>query len=217
MSGKLAFAVVLSGAGMKDGSEIHESVSALLAISNAGGEYQCFAPDITFDEVNYLTGAPTGAKRRVMLEAARIARGNIKDLREYNPADFDILVFPGGAGAIKNLCSFAYQGVDCEVNSDVKKAILETHELGKPIVALCIAPVLVARVLKGSVVTVGNDEMVGEAIAKMGGTAESKSATEITVDKVNKIVTTPCYMLAQNVSEVFTGVDKAIKAAIDLI
>ena len=189
----------------------------MLAISNAGGEYQCFAPDITFDEVNYLTGALTGAKRKVMLEAARIARGNIKNLKEYNPTDFDALVFPGGAGAIKNLCSFAYQGVNCEVNSDVEKAILETHRLGKPIVALCIAPVLVARVLKGSVVTVGNDETVGDAIAEMGGTAESKGATEIAVDKVNKIVTTPCYMLAQNVSEVFAGVDKAIKAAIDLI
>ncbi len=217
MSKKTAFAVVLSGAGMRDGSEIHESVAALLAISNAGGEYQCFAPDITFDEVNYLTGALTGAKRKVMLEAARIARGNIKNLKEYNPTDFDALVFPGGAGAIKNLCSFAYQGVNCEVNSDVEKAILETHRLGKPIVALCIAPVLVARVLKGSVVTVGNDETVGDAIAEMGGTAESKGATEIAVDKVNKIVTTPCYMLAQNVSEVFAGVDKAIKAAIDLI
>jgi len=217
MSGKLAFAVVLSGVGMKDGSEIHESMAALVAISNAGGEYQCFAPDIAFDEINYLTGAPTGAKRRVILEAARIARGNIKDLKEYNPADFDVLVFPGGAGAIKNLCSFAYQGVDCEVNLDVEKAIVKTHKLGKPIVALCIAPVLVTRVLKGSVVTVGNDKAVGEAIAAMGGTAENKGATEITVDRVNKIVTTPCYMLAQNVSEVFEGVDKAIKAAIGLI
>ena len=217
MSKKLAFAVVLSGAGMRDGSEIHESVAALLAISNAGGEYQCFAPDITFDEVNYLTGALTGAKRKVMLEAARIARGNIKDLKEYNPADFDVLVFPGGSGAIKNLCSFAYQGVDCEVNRDVEKAIVETHRLGKPIVALCIAPVLIARVLKGSVVTVGNDKTVGEAIAAMGGATEDKGATEIAVDKINKIVTTPCYMLAQNVSEVFAGVDKAIKAAIDLI
>ena len=217
MSGKLAFAVVLSGAGMRDGSEIHESVAALLAISNAGGEYQCFAPDINFDEVNYLTGVPTGAKRKVILEAARIARGNIKDLKEYNPADFDVLVFPGGAGAVKNLCSFAYQGVDCEVNHDVEKAITETHKLGKPIVALCIAPVLVAKVLKGSVVTVGNDKTVGEAIVAMGGNTEDKGACEIAVDKVNKIVTTPCYMLAQNISEVFEGVDKAIKAAIGLI
>lgn len=214
----LKFAVILSGCGNKDGSEIHESVSALLAISNLGASYQCFAPNVEFDEINYLTGKPTGKTRNALLEAARIARGNIKDVKQLNPDDFDILVIPGGLGAITTLCNFAEKGSKCVANLDVSKAIKGFHNLNKPIVALCIAPVLIACIIKGAELTIGNDGNVSAAMADMGAVPEyTDNPAGIWVDNANKIVTTPCYMLADNISSVATGALNAVNAAVKLL
>ena len=217
MSKPVKFAVVLSGCGSKDGSEIHESVSALLAISNEGGVYTCFAPHTEFTVTDNATGETTSERRQIQTEAARIARGPVKDLSLYRPEDFDVLVFPGGLGVIKNLCDYAEKGVSCSINPDVAKAVISTHSAKKPIVALCIAPLLLALILKTIKVTIGQDKAIGAQIEAMGGEAVYQNAEEITVDESNKIITTPCYMTAQNISEVAIGVSKAIKESLRLI
>jgi len=164
-------AVVLSGNGVFDGAEIHESTLTLLAIARHGVQYQCFAPDINQAHVvNHITGEEMPEIRNVMVEAARIARGNIKPLNEYNPADFDAIIFPGGFGVAKNLCTFAFDGVDCVVIPEAEKAIRDTVAANKPVGALCISPVLITKVLSDVEVTIGNDEGTASAIKKMGGT-----------------------------------------------
>jgi enhancing lycopene biosynthesis protein 2 len=141
-------AVVLAGNGVYDGAEIHEATLTLLAIARNGAQYQCFAPDVEQAHVvNHLTGEEMPEKRNVLVEAARIARGNIKPLSEYNAKDFDAIVFPGGFGAAKNLCTFAFDGVDCKVNPDVEKAVRSTVAEEKPVGALCISPVLITKIL----------------------------------------------------------------------
>ena len=142
------FAVVLSGNGVFDGAEIHESAMTLLAIMQQGGAYEIFAPDIDqYHVINHITGEEMPESRNVLVESARIARGNIKPLSEFHAGDFDYLIFPGGFGAAKNLSSFAFDGVDCSVNHDVEKAIRSMIEQEKPIGALCIAPVLLSKIL----------------------------------------------------------------------
>lgn len=217
MSKSLKFAVVLSGAGSRDGSEIHETVSTFLAINNVGGTYTCFAPNIDFAVTNNATGKATEERRQVRTEAARISRGEVKDLQEYRPEDFDILVFPGGLGVIKNLCDYAKHGLDCSVNPDVAKAVISAHNAGVPIVALCIAPLLLDLILKDIKVTIGQDKTIGAQIETLGGEVEYKNSEEITVDTKNKIITTPCYMTARNIGEVAVGVSEAIKASVRMV
>jgi enhancing lycopene biosynthesis protein 2 len=215
---KLRFAVILAGCGNKDGSEIHESVLTLLAIDKAGHHYQCFAPDISQERVlNFLTNEEL-PKRNVLVEAARIARSNIKALSEYNVADVDVLVMPGGFGVAYNLCTFATQGADMTVNADVARAVLSTHEAKKPIGALCIAPVIIGKLIPGATLTFGEDEKVNSIFEKIGTTVVYTTPVEIIIDKKNKIVTTPCYMHADaRVSELAQGIDKAVNALIQLV
>src|SRR5680860_591734 len=189
-------AVVLAGNGVFDGAEIHEATLTLLSIARNGAEYQCFAPDINQAHVvNHITGEVMPETRNVLIEAARIARGNIKPLSEYNSSEFDALVFPGGFGVAKNLCTFAFDGVDCKVNSDVEAAIRSTIVAEKPIGALCISPVLIAKVIGDVEVTIGQDKETIDAIETFGATHLKTSHGEIVVDEKYKIVTTPCYML----------------------
>ena len=184
-------AVVLSGCGVYDGAEIHESTLTMLAIAQQGAEYQCFAPDMDQAHVvNHLTGEEMAEKRNVLVEAARIARGDIKPLSEYNPAEYDAIVFPGGFGAAKNLCTFAFDGPDCSVNSDVETAIRSTVKAEKPVGALCISPAVVAKVLGDVNVTIGQDKGTAEAIEKLGATHTTTTHGEIVVDKKYKLVTT---------------------------
>ena len=151
-------AVVLSGSGVYDGSEIHEAVMTLLAIDQQGAAYQCFAPDIMQHHViNHLTGEPSDEVRNVLVESARIARGNIKPLSQFNADEFDALIFPGGFGAAKNLSSFAFEGSDCVVDGGVTTAVEAMRSQGKPIGALCIAPAAMAKILPGAKVTIGQD------------------------------------------------------------
>jgi enhancing lycopene biosynthesis protein 2 len=209
------FAVILSGCGNKDGAEIHESVLTLWAIHKHGAQYQCFAPDIEqYHVLNFISGREMHEKRNVLVESARIARGNIKDLKTYKAADYDGLIMPGGLGVAKNLSTFAFDGADCAVNKDVERAVKETAAMKKPIGALCIAPAIVARILGDIIVTIGNDSGTATALARMGARHEQTSHGEITIDKEHRVVTTPCYMLDARVDQIGAGAENLVKAVI---
>ena len=211
-------AVILAGCGVYDGAEIHEATLTLLAIEKQGAEYECFAPDINQAHVvNHLTGKEMPETRNVLVEAARIARGKIKPLSQLNVAGFDAIIFPGGFGVAKNLCTFAFDGANCSVNPDVRKVVLEAHASGKPIGALCIAPVMIARLLEGVKVTIGSDHGTSAAIGKMGGTHIDTSHTEVVIDRKNKIVTSPCYMLDATIGQIAEGAENVVKNLIRLL
>jgi len=210
------FAVVISGCGVYDGAEIHESVMTMLAIVKAGASYQMFAPDIMQHHViNHLTGKEMPEKRNVLVESARIARGNIKPLSEYNPKDFDALILPGGFGVAKNLCTFAFDGVDCKVNPEVEKAVKDTHALKKPIGALCIAPALISKLLGDVEVTIGQDAGTAQAIEKMGARHVKTTHGEVVIDKKHNIFTTPCYMLDANIVHIELGAMNVVAAMME--
>jgi enhancing lycopene biosynthesis protein 2 len=212
------FAVVLSGNGVFDGSEIHEATLTLYAISRKGASYEIFAPDIPQHHViNHLTGKEMNETRNVLVESARIARGMIKPLSKFSGRDFDALIFPGGFGAAKNLSSFAFDGADCKVNPDVEKAIREMVSLGKPIGALCIAPVILAKILGDVELTIGQDAGTAEAIRKMGATHKKTSHGEIVVDRKYKVVTTPCYMLDATIAQIGDGAANVVDAMLKLM
>jgi enhancing lycopene biosynthesis protein 2 len=209
------FAVVLSGSGVYDGAEIHEATLSLLAIDKKGAHYQCFAPDINQHHViNHITGEEMPETRNVLVESARIARGNIKPLSEFKASDFDVLLFPGGFGVAKNLSTLAFKGSDCSVNKDVERAVVEMVEAKKPIGALCIAPAVIAQILKGALVTIGNEEGTIKVIEDMGSKHEMKTYGEVTIDEKYKLVTTPCYMLDSTISQIADGVEKVVEALI---
>jgi len=213
MSEKKKIAVVLSGNGVYDGSEIHEATLTLLSIARQGATYELFAPDINQAHViNHLTGEEMPETRNVLVESARIARGKIANLKAYKASQFDALVFPGGFGAAKNLCNFAFEGPNCTVNKDVEEAIRETVEAGKPIGALCIAPAVITRILKDVNVTIGNDSGTAGAIEKMGGTHTNATHGEVVFDPKYKIYTTPCYMLEASIDQIADGTDNIIQA-----
>lgn len=211
-------AVVLAGNGVFDGAEIHEATLTLLAIDQKGAEYQCFAPDINQAHVvNHITGDEMAETRNVLVEAARIARGNIKALSEYNVEDYDAIVFPGGFGAAKNLCTFAFDGPDCKVNGDVEKAIRNTVVAEKPVGALCISPALIAKVLGDVRVTIGQDKGTADAIETLGATHVTTSHGEIVYDEKYKVITTPCYMLDASISQIAEGANKVIGKILELL
>lgn len=214
--------VVLSGCGVYDGSEIHEAVLTLLALDREGFEIVCLAPDAPQAEVvDHRSGRAAPENRNILTEAARIARGKIRDLAGAQPDEFDALVFPGGFGAAKNLCTFAANGPDCSVNPDVERLALGMHAAGKPLCALCIAPALLARVLGGAgiraTVTIGNDPGTAEAVVKAGALHQDCPADGCVVDEKNRVVTTPAYMLAGRISEAAKGIDAAMAALARLI
>ncbi|MDW7645020.1 MAG: isoprenoid biosynthesis glyoxalase ElbB [Desulfuromonadales bacterium] len=215
--------VILSGCGVYDGSEIHETVLTLLAIDRAGAEAVFMAPDIPqMHVINHLTGEPVpGEQRNVLQEAARIARGKIRNLKDVKAADIDALVLPGGFGAAKNLCDFAVKGPDCTVNPEVARLMREIVQAKKPLAAICIAPALVAKVLGGDrltpEITIGSDQGTAQALETMGGKHVTCPVREIVIDQKNKIITTPAYMLAEHISEAADGIEKTIKTLIDMI
>ena len=217
---KKRIGVVLSGCGVFDGSEIHEAVCTLLAIDRNGAEAICMAPDMELNEVDHLTGKETGAKRNVLVESARIARGKIKNIAEVKAADLDALIFPGGFGAAKNLCTFAFKGAEATIQPDVARLLKDMATAKKPIGAICIAPALIAATLGKDYapkVTIGNDSGTAGAINLTGSTHVECPVTEFVIDRENKIVSTPAYMLAGCISEAAVGIEKAVKAVIDLI
>jgi enhancing lycopene biosynthesis protein 2 len=212
--------VVLSGCGVYDGSEIHEAVFTLLAIDRCGAEAICMAPDMEFPEVNHLTGEAAGAKRNALVEAARIARGKIRNIREVQASELDAVIFPGGFGAAKNLCNFAEKGAGAAILPEVARLLGDMAAAKKPIGAICIAPALVAAALGKEYrpqVTIGTDAGTAAAIRETGSVHVECPVTEFVVDRENKIVTTPAYMLAERISEAAEGIDKAVRAVLDLI
>jgi len=214
----MKFAVVLSGCGVYDGAEIHEATLTLLAISRNGGTYQIFAPNVMQHHVvNHLTGDIMNESRNVLVESARIARGNIKPLVDYRVNDFDALIFPGGFGVAKNLCSYAFDGIEMKVDRVVEKAIRDTHTAGKPLGALCISPVLITRILGNIEVTIGKDTGTAADIKAMGGAHKEKRNREIMVDIKNRIVTSPCYMLDASISDIAEDTEKTVKALISFL
>lgn len=211
-------AVVLAGCGVFDGAEIHEATLTLYSIVKNGGMYEIFAPDIEQHHViNHITGQEMPEKRNVLIESARIARGRIKSLSEFKAKDFDALIFPGGFGVAKNLCSFAFDGANCKVNHDVEKAIRSMAEQNKPIGALCISPVLLAKVLGKVEITTGQDRNTSDAVKKMGATHTETTHGEIVIDKKNKLVTTPCYMLDAHIGQIGDGANNLVKAVFEMI
>lgn len=212
------FAVILAGCGVFDGSEIHEAVSTMLAIDKLGGTYQCFAPNINqYHVINHLTGKVENEQRNVLKEAARISRGNIKDVTTFSPDDFDAIVFPGGFGVAKNLCTFAFDGPDCSVNPDIETTIKEAFEKKLPIGALCIAPALIAKVLGKATLTIGSDKVTANAIITMGAKHKNSEGSDIIVDIENNIVTSPCYMNDVGISTVAAGAENVIRRLLNLM
>ena len=212
------FAVVLSGCGVFDGAEIHEATLSLLAIARQGGSYQIFAPDIKQHHViNHLTGEEMEETRNVLVESARIARGSIRDLKDLNPGEFDGLLFPGGFGAAKNLSSWAFEGADASVLPGVEDAITAMVALGKPVGALCISPVILAKVLGAVKLTIGDDEGTAEAMESIGATHVHTTHGEVVVDPTHKVVSTPCYMLDATIDQIAEGADHVVGAMIGLM
>ncbi len=207
------FAVILSGNGVFDGAEIHEATLSLFFIKQNGADYEIFAPNIDQHHViNHITGQEMDEKRNVLVESARIARGDIKDLKDLNPVMFDALLFPGGFGAAKNLSSFAFDGPDCKINADVEKSVLAMHKAGKPIGALCISPVLLAKILGKIELTIGRDQGTADAVTTLGATHKNADHGEVVIDEKNNIFTTPCYMLDADIAQIGEGAENIIKA-----
>lgn len=213
-------AVILAGCGVYDGSEIHEAVCTLLAISRAGAEAVCYAPDIAQAHVvNHLTGEEAPETRNVLVEAARIARGKIQPLAAFDAGSVDALVIPGGFGAAKNLCDFAFKGPDCTVDPALVAAVAAMRAAGKPIGALCIAPAILARLLgsQGVELTIGNDAETAGALESLGARHRITKAGEVVVDETLRVVTSPCYMLESTLAEIADGAENTVKSLLALI
>ncbi|MFC2089669.1 isoprenoid biosynthesis glyoxalase ElbB [Bacteroidota bacterium] len=211
-------AVVLSGCGVYDGAEIHEATLSLLAIMKNGGSYEIFAPDIDQHHViNHLTGEEMNETRNVLVESARIARGNIKNLKEFKANDFDGLLFPGGFGAAKNLSKWAFNGPEGEILNEVKEAIFAMVEAKKPVGALCISPVLLAKTIEGVKLTIGSDAATVSALESAGATHVTTTHGEVVIDTVNKFVTTPCYMLDANILQIAEGAENVVVKMLELM
>ena len=211
-------AVVLSGCGVYDGAEIHEAVMTLWAIERHGGTYQVFAPNVMQHHViNHITGDTMHESRNVLTESARIARGKIRALTDYRADEFDALIFPGGFGVAKNLCTYAFDGTECHVDRVVEGAIRSTHRAGKPVGALCISPVLIARVLGDVTVTIGNDAATAADISSLGGRNEDRGHGEVAVDREKRIVSVAAYMIPATLSEIALDAEAVVKAIKELI
>ncbi len=214
--------VVLAGCGVFDGSEIHEAVITMLALDRAGAEMVLMAPDADqMHVVNHLTGeVAEGEKRNVLVESARIARGKIRNIAEVRVSDIDALFFPGGFGAAKNLCDFAVKGPQCDIHPEVARLVRETVKAKKPLGAVCIAPALLSKILGedklAHKLTIGTDQDTAAALEKMGTTHEACPVSEFVVDRQNKIVSSPAYMLAGRISEAAEGIEKSVKALLEM-
>ena len=215
--------VVLSGCGVNDGAEIHESVITMLFLDRAGAEMVLMAPNIDqLHVINHATGEEIeGESRNVLVESARIARGEIKDIVDVTSEDIDALIFPGGFGVAKNLCDYAMAGADCSVNPDVFRLVSEVHSAEKPIGVICISPAMMGKVMEkmGEKVslTIGNDEQTANDLTTMGAKHVTCLVQEIVVDKDKKVVSTPAYMLAGRISEAAEGIEKLVKEVLSLI
>lgn len=212
--------VLISGCGAFDGAEIQETVLTLLALERSGMEVVCMAPEKDqYDVVNHLTGATMDERRNVLVEAARIVRGEIEDLTGLGEKEMDALILPGGFGAAKNLSTFAVDGAKAQIEPEVKRLIREVYEAKKPIGLICIAPAVGAQVLGdvGVEVTIGNDARAAEGIETFGARHVACGVSDIHIDQERKVISTPGYMLGQNIGEVASGIDKLVKTLVEWI
>lgn len=222
--------VLLSGCGVYDGAEIHESVLTLLVLDKLGVEAVCIAPNVEQHHVvNHLNGSEMPEKRNVLVESARIARGNIKPLSDTSVSLLDGLILPGGFGAAKNLSKWAFAGPDGEVLPDVKRLIVDMVKAKKPIAALCISPTVIAKALQDSGIqvqlTVGTTQdkspydiaAVCDGLRTLGAQTVMCPIDDIVIDKVSKIITTPCYMMEVSIAQVYLGIEKACTALVAMI
>lgn len=207
-------AVLFSGSGVFDGTELHESVLALLEIARAGACYQCFAPDVAqLHVVNHLTGEVDASdSRNVLVESARIARGDIMAVTALDINEFDALIIPGGFGAAKNLCNFAVAGAEHVVDSSVKQFIGQFTQAKKPVGFICISPIMIPQFYGAGVKgTIGSDSNTATAFERQGGSHQVAAVDDIVIDEANKVVSTPAYMLADNIIEAHRGIEKLVK------
>ncbi len=213
-----SIAVILSGCGVFDGSEIHESVLTMLALSQNNAEVHYFSPnDLQPTVINHITGEEKSEKRNMMEESSRISRGKISPLSEAKAENFDAVIIPGGFGAAKNLCNFATEGSHCEINKDLLRFVQAIHQQNKPLGLMCIAPVMLPKMLNSPVkLTIGNDAETARAIEKMGGVHIDCPVDDIVVDEKYRVVTTPAYMLAQSIAQAQVGIEKLVKKVLEM-
>lgn len=212
------FAIILAGCGVYDGAEIHEAVMTMYAIDNNGAESNLFAPNIAQHHVvNHLTGAEMPETRNVLVESARIARGNIRPITELEMRNFDALIFPGGFGVAKNLCNYAFKGSNCTINPEISKVIRETISLRKPIGALCISPVLLAKIIGDVTITVGPDESDAKNVEAMGANHVVTNHGDVIIDQKHKLFSTPCYQLKSTIVQIAEGADNIVKAMLKMM
>jgi enhancing lycopene biosynthesis protein 2 len=222
--------VLLSGCGVYDGAEIHEATLTLLSIAEIGAEAVCISVDREQHHVvNHMTGEEMQESRNMLVEASRIARGNISNINEVNPADIDGLIIPGGFGSAKNFTNWAFEGPDGTILPEVKLMIVNMLNVGKPVAALCVSPVVMAKALEGSDIhanlTIGSDQEESPydisgfsgGLESLGATTEMKTVREILVDSTNKIITAPCYMMDASILDVRKNVRSAVEALRDLV
>ncbi|MBN1970092.1 MAG: isoprenoid biosynthesis glyoxalase ElbB [Candidatus Delongbacteria bacterium] len=213
-------AVVLGGCGHLDGSEIQESVSTLLALSKFRAEVKCFAVDeVQKDNMNHLTRTGTDEKRNLLIEAARIARGNIAKLQELKAEDYDAVIFPGGFGIAKNYMNYAFVARDAIVRDDIKNVVLSFNKLEKYIGAICISPTMMALAFRNSgkkvKLTAGLADIPNQDLEYFGALSEKRKSDEICIDTINKLVSTPAYMNEASLIEVYTGIEKLVKHIVE--
>ncbi len=211
--------IVLSGCGVNDGSEIHEAVITMLELDKAGAEMIVIAPNIDqLHVINHATGEEMDDSRNVLIESARISRGNIEDIAGITSKDLDALIFPGGFGVAKNLSDYAMAGMECSINPDVLRLSREVHNDGKPIGVICIAPAIMAKILAGETeLTIGFDEQTASDIDAMGAKHVLCPVDEIVVDKEKKVVSTPAYMEAKSIKEAASGIEKLVAETLKMI
>ena len=222
MNNKKKILVVLAGCGSKDGSEIHESVLTLLAIDKAGAMYECAAPNDKQKHVlNFINDEELNEERNMLVESARIARGNIQDLASISMKDYDALVIPGGFGVAKNLCTFAFDGPEANIHPEADRIINEAYDFKKPIGAICISPALIALSLgkkhPGIHLTLGTDQEPLDALSKMGTKPQSCLTSAFVLDEQNKIASTPAYMHGNSsISELEKGISLCVQSIVDM-
>ena len=216
-------AVVLSGCGVKDGSEIYEATCTYLALEQAGAEFISVAPNIDFDEINHVDEKPTGLKRNVLKESARLARMNIKDIADADESEYDAVVIPGGFGAAMNLSDFGQKQANATVNPDVDRFVGKFLDAGKPVGAMCIAPGTLAKIAqnhrKNITLTFGprlQYLQLAEAVESMGHTHQDCAVDECVVDKANKVVTTPAFMVGPGIADIYKGITKLVHELLTL-
>jgi enhancing lycopene biosynthesis protein 2 len=212
------FAVLLSGCGVYDGAEIHEATLSLLAIARKGCSYEVFAPDSDqYHVINHLTGEEMDETRNVLVESARIARGKISSLKQFNPAAFDGLLIPGGFGAAKNLSTWAFEGADANIYPEVEEAITGMTALKKPVGALCISPVILAMIFGKVRLTIGDDEATIDALESLGVDHVKTTHGEVVVDPEHKLVSSPAYMLNATIDQIADGASNLVDTMIGLM